>query len=680
MALPTRPTGGPAVQAASGGGLTSGPEYSGPVRPLAVAIGAALLALVPAALLTGATAPLLLADPGPFVRWGVPVADVLANLAGPATFGFLLLAAFLVPERTHTHRRATALRWAGGTAVVWLLASVLELLLSFADLAGTPLTDPSLPRQFLRFAWDLETTRVIVLTVVAALVVSLGAFATRRRAPAVWLALVAMFGVVVQSLTGHAAGSASHEDAVNGLAIHLVGVTVWVGGLLALVALRPRLGRDLGVTVSRYSVLATWSFVAVALSGVLQAAIRLGSLAGLLTAYGVIVVGKSLALLVIGGLGWLHRRNLATRLTEDPGDGRAFARLAIVEVAVMGVAAGLAAVLARSIPPVPDALPDPGIVLELTGYPDPGPVTSADWFTAWRADWLFITITAVAIGLYLAGVVRLRRRGDAWPWWRTALWVAGWLLFLWATCGAPGIWGRVLFSAHMVMHMAVAMIVPIALVPAAPLTLALRAIPARRDRTWGPREIILQVVHSRAMRWLANPVVASALFFFSLAAFYWTGLFDLALTTHTGHLLMMGHFLLTGYLFVWVLIGIDPGPPRWSPLMLLVILFATISFHAFFGVALTSSETLLAADFFTQINLPWGPDPLLDQHAAGEIAWGIGEAPTLILAVVVGFQWYRSEQRETVRRDRQADRDGDAELRAYNERLARLRDEADRLG
>ncbi len=119
--------------------------------------------------------------------------------------------------------------------------------------------------------------------------------------------------------------------------------------------------------------------------------------------------------------------------------------------------------------------------------------------------------------------------------------------------------GRVLFSAHMVMHMAVAMIVPLLLVPAAPVTLALRTLAARRDKTWGPRELLLQVVHSRAMRVLANPVVAAAVFFFSLAAFYYTGLFELALTTHTGHLLMMAHFLLTGYLFVWVMIGIDPG-------------------------------------------------------------------------------------------------------------------------
>jgi putative copper resistance protein D len=231
----------------------------------------------------------------------------------------------------------------------------------------------------------------------------------------------------------------------------------------------------------------------------------------------------------------------------------------------------------------------------------------------------------------------------------------------------------------MVMHMTVAMLVPILLVPGAPVTLALRTLKARPDKTWGPREVLLQVVHSRAMRVLANPVVAAALFFFSLAAFYWTGLFELSLTTHTGHLLMMAHFLLTGYLFTWVLIGIDPGVPRWSPLMLLVVLFATISFHAFFGVALTGSENLLAPDVFLQLNLPWGPDALADQQRAGEIAWGVGEAPTLILAVIVAVQWFRADEKETVRKDRQADRDNDAELRAYNERLARLREEAERL-
>ena len=181
------------------------------------------------------------------------------------------------------------------------------------------------------------------------------------------------------------------------------------------------------------------------------------------------------------------------------------------------------------------------------------------------------------------------------------------------------------------------------------------------------------MVHSRALRVLANPVVAAALFFFSLAVFYYSPLFELALRTHTGHVLMMAHFLLTGYLFVWALVGIDPGPKRWSPLLLLVVLFATMSFHAFFGVVMTGSTTVLAPDFFGELRLPWLTDPLADQQRAGAIAWGIGEAPTVALTLMVALAWVRSDRAESRRRDRQADRDGDAELAAYNAHLQQLR-------
>jgi cytochrome c oxidase assembly factor CtaG len=276
------------------------------------------------------------------------------------------------------------------------------------------------------------------------------------------------------------------------------------------------------------------------------------------------------------------------------------------------------------------------------------------------------------VGLYAAGVRRLRQRGDRWPAHRLLLWVLGWAVFVYATCGAPAVYGRVLFSAHMVMHMVIAMAVPLFLVPAAPLTLALRALPSRPDRTWGPREVVLQLVHSRYLRLLANPVVAAALFFVSLAVFYYSPLFELSLRTHTGHVAMTVHFLLSGYLFVWVLIGTDPGPPRWSPLLLIVILFATASFHAFFGVVMTGGTQLLAPDFFSRLQLPWMDDPLADQHRAGAIAWGAGEAPTVVLTLLVAMAWVRQDRAESRRRDRQADRDGDAELAAYNAHLAEL--------
>jgi putative copper resistance protein D len=228
--------------------------------------------------------------------------------------------------------------------------------------------------------------------------------------------------------------------------------------------------------------------------------------------------------------------------------------------------------------------------------------------------------------------------------------------------------------------MVIAMIVPLLLVPAAPILLALRALPPRRDKTWGPREVLLKALHSRAVRVLSNPVVASVLFFGSLVVFYYSPLFELALRTHTGHVLMVLHFLLTGYLFVWVLVGIDPGPKRWPPLILLVVLFATMSFHAFFGVVMTTSSTVLAPAFFEVLKLPWVPDPLANQREAGAIAWGIGEAPTVALTLMVALAWVRSDRAETRRFDRQADRDGDAELAAYNAHLAELRRRNERKG
>ncbi|UJH69795.1 cytochrome c oxidase assembly protein [Ornithinimicrobium sp. INDO-MA30-4] len=102
----------------------------------------------------------------------------------------------------------------------------------------------------------------------------------------------------------------------------------------------------------------------------------------------------------------------------------------------------------------------------------------------------------------------------------TILWMIGWLIFIYITNGAPGVYGRVLFSMHMVMHMALMMAVPIFLVLGTPITLALRTLPKRKDRTLGAREVLLAVVHSRYAAFIANPVVAGVLFFGSLVGFY----------------------------------------------------------------------------------------------------------------------------------------------------------------
>ncbi|KRE56213.1 bifunctional copper resistance protein CopD/cytochrome c oxidase assembly protein [Phycicoccus sp. Soil748] len=646
-----------------------------PARLPGVALLVAVLVAMPLAAAVGqAAAPAVVSDPGPVVRWGVLYARVVHDVAASATIGLLLFAAFIVPETTRTHRRATAIRLAGLAAVVWALAAAAGVVLGMADFIGIPLSDPAFGQQLATFVWKFVAFRVQVITAAVAAVIAVVTLLTAGRTVTAWLAVLGVAGVLPLALAGHAAGASDHSTAVNALAVHLVAVTVWVGGVLALAALRPLLsGPDLSATAHRFSTLAGWCYAAVALSGVQSAVLRVGDWSNLATRYGALVLVKTAALVLLGAAGWWHRRSLLARLSGST-PGLAFTRLLVAELAVMGAAVGTAVAMARSAPPVSDApLPDASPAFVLTGYPTPPPLTSSSWLTTWTTEWLWVGLAALAVGLYVAGVVRLRRRGDAWPVHRVVVWVLGWAIFVYAVCGAPGVYGRVLFSMHMAMHMVVAMLVPLLLVPAAPVLLALRTLPARPDRTWGPREVILQVVHSRVFRAFANPVVAAALFFFSLAIFYYSPLFELALRTHTGHVLMLLHFLGTGYLFVWVLIGIDPGPRKWPPLMLLVILFATMSFHAFFGVVMTGSTTVLAPDFFEVVKIPWMTDVLGDQRKAGAIAWGIGEAPTVLLTLMVAVAWVRTDRAETTRKDRQADRDGDAELAAYNAHLQELR-------
>ncbi|WP_229738443.1 cytochrome c oxidase assembly protein [Isoptericola cucumis] len=263
---------------------------------------------------------------------------------------------------------------------------------------------------------------------------------------------------------------------------------------------------------------------------------------------------------------------------------------------------------------------------------------------------------------------------------RTVSWCLGMVVMFWVTSGGPAVYGQVIFSGHMVQHMTLAMLVPLFLVLAAPVTLLLRAIPARKDGSRGPREWVLGLVHSRFGQFLARPVVAAVLFAGGMIAFYYTPAFEFALRNHAGHVWMIVHFTLVGYLFANALVGIDPGPKRPGYPQRLLLLFATMAFHAFFGVVLTTGESLLVADWFGNMGRPWGLPAIDDQQRGGGVAWGIGELPTLALAiaVAVAVQWTTSDEREARRRDRKADRDGDAELTEYNAMLAKMAEHDDR--
>jgi putative copper resistance protein D len=292
-------------------------------------------------------------------------------------------------------------------------------------------------------------------------------------------------------------------------------------------------------------------------------------------------------------------------------------------------------------------------------------------------------ITIVA--LYIKGVVILKKRGDSWPVGRTISFALGVAVLDFATSGGLGVYALFSFEYHMIAHMVIGMVAPIGLVLGAPITLALRTLPqGRTPEERGVRGMLIALLHSRYSIVLTNPITALALFDGSLFVLYFTDLFGNLMQSHVGHLFMNLHFLLAGYLFFYVIIGIDPNPKKIPHLFRIVILFAAMSIHAFFAIALLATTTLIDKGFYGSLNTPWLGDLLADQHAAGSIAWGMGEVPIILALIATFIQWMRDDSREAKRIDRNEARmaaTGEPdELAQYNKYLSQLQSRDKREG
>ena len=632
---------------------------------------AAAVALVGTLVVGGGANAQALQDPGAFVRWSLPAAKMLVNVAGSVMFGSLVLALFaLAPKERAFH---AALDGASISAAIFTIASGSVTFLTLLSTFNPQLSlGDEFGSQLGRFLTDTEVGRAWLLQTILGGIVTVLAFAVRGWLTVAVTAVLAGVSLIPMATQSHSGGLEDHHLAVIAISVHIVASALWLGGLLALVVVRPALEPErMRLVLERYSSIAVLAFAVVALSGLLRSVPSFRSLGEVFTdPYGIVLLVKVVMLVAMGGLGAWYRRGL---IAKSAARNAMFWAVIALEFVFMGIASGAAAALARTAPPTGDVEAVAVTPAEfLNDQPLPPELTPARLLTEWEIDPLWLTLGVLAIFFYVAGVRRLTRRGDRWPIFRTVFWIAGILLLIWVTSGPLNAYGHYLFSVHMLLHMLLSMAIPLLLVAAAPVTLAARAIRGRDDGTRGGREWILWAVHNPVAKVLTHPFVAAALFIGSLWLFYFTDLFRWSLYNHLGHEWMVTHFLITGYLFSMTLIGIDPVPYRLPHAGRLVLLITTMAMHAFFGIAIMSSQGLFVAEWFGAMGRTWGPTPLEDQYAGGGIAWSIGEIPTLIAAITVAIQWSRSDEKKQKRRDRHADRTGDAELAAYNERLRKL--------
>ncbi|MDQ3734990.1 MAG: cytochrome c oxidase assembly protein [Actinomycetota bacterium] len=270
--------------------------------------------------------------------------------------------------------------------------------------------------------------------------------------------------------------------------------------------------------------------------------------------------------------------------------------------------------------------------------------------TETRAEPLVTVTLLLAAGLYFWGVRRLASRGISWPRGRQIAWYVGGLGTL-AVALMSGLaaYDDVLFSAHMIQHMLLAMVAPIFLALGAPTTLALRTLPRPE------RAMLLAVLHSRVAKVVMFPAVGWLLFVASPFALYFTGWYPATLDNDLLHLLLHVHFVLVGVLFFWPLIGVDPLPGRLPHPMRVLVLVTTLPIHVVLGLTIMSERTVIAADHYESLNLPW-IDPFVDQQVGGGLLWASGDLIGLLMLGAAVVQWKRASDREAVREDRQLDR------------------------
>ena len=557
------------------------------------------------------------------------------------------------------------------SAVIWVIGAFGTTLFTLAQILGTTLSDALDTTVIRSFITQISLGKYLAFQACIATVALIFSFVIRKIESLIILFALSIAGLVAPVFESHAASSGSHSLVIGSLVIHVIAISLWVGGVIAIAFLSPL---DRPVAVPRFSQLALWAAIAVVASGAVNAWARLNFADAWNSRYASLVIVKIVATIALLYIGFLHRKTLANKSTIN---WLGFARLISVEAAIMVVTVVMGTWLSTSSSPDRPGNQEFNAALSIVGVSTPPAPTWARVFFSYEPNALMIGILVLMVALYVKGVVVLTKRGDKWPVGRTVAFALGITAIDFATSGGLGVYAQFSFSYHMISHMVLGMIAPIGLVLGAPMTLALRTLPqGRTPEERGVRGSLLAALHSRYGVVITNPIVALAIFDGSLFALYFTDLFAVLMQSHVGHLFMSLHFLAAGFLFFFIIIGVDPNPRRVHHLVQIVILFAAMSIHAFFSVALMSTSTLIDKGFYASLQTPWLTDYLADQKLGGSIGWAMGEIPILIALVATFINWMRDDSREAKRIDRNTARQAAMgqpdDLANYNQYLQEL--------
>ena len=540
---------------------------------------------------------------------------------------------------------------------LWMLSAAGLMLFDPLDTTGVALGNLLMPGVLAYVQTGASSPGALVVAFIGATIVTLGAHFARRWTGLLLPLLAAIWAALAPIVIGHVLVGPDHDLGNDAAVIRAFASYALLGSLLVL-AFRAWTGRGLPAgTLHRVRLV---GYVAVPVIVVTEGVIAWFLLAGTgLTdgLPGLLIVARWVCLALVFAA-WVVSTSSA------------LAHRVALSLAVVAVAAWLGIGVLASRVPTPQYFVDTTVSQIFMGFDVLAEPTLDVLFTHWRLNLLLTTIAAAAVAAYLVAVIRLRRRGDRWPAGRTVAWLLGWSVVVFASSSGFGRYSAAHFGVHMIVHMSLNMLAPLLLVLGGFLTLMLRASRADSDQH-NMHDWIGWLLDWPVLRALYNPILVFVLFIGSYYGLYLTDLFGFMVRYHWAHQLMNLHFLLIGYLYYGLVIGVDRTPRSLPHLGRLGLVMAAMPFHAFFGVIIMGSKTIIAHDFYTYLDLPW-MDLVAAQYMGGGVAWAGGEIPALIVVIALGIQWARQDAKEGRRLDRHFDSGRDSEFDEYNEMLRRL--------
>lgn len=191
-----------------------------------------------------------------------------------------------------------------------------------------------------------------------------------------------------------------------------------------------------------------------------------------------------------------------------------------------------------------------------------------------------------------------------------------------------------LFSAHMVQHLVLILVMP-------PLLLA--GIP-----DWLLRPALNVKAIKLVARALTLPLVAFALNNAIFLAWHFPGPYDLMMRDHAVHVAMHLTIMVTGVIMWWPVMSPLPELPRIAAPLQMVYLFL-VGIPMMLSAALITFSASAMYSWYVEAPRLWGLSPLEDQRLGGVIMWVPGGLVLWIAITAVYFRWTQREVDEDER-------------------------------